>query len=283
MKPKIAIIVLVLALLALAIALFAIKQQDMNQHSTDVKTIVTISNKLDEATAQIGELVKVNTDLTNDLSFTRQQLTVANEHIEQLSNTLMSVEVQLENTTALLAIARNTVTNLNVKVTDLEWHNKTLEQNQQELTNTIAQLNLQIADTERKLSTEKKNRTFLEKELAKQIALRTELEGKFNSIAEMRAQLRKLRDDKIMADRIATMKDPTYGKKGAELLMMQSTGMNPNTQPAVAGAAAGSATNAAATAKKPAVNDYSLNVEVGNDGSVKVIPPLGAATNAPAK
>jgi septal ring factor EnvC (AmiA/AmiB activator) len=283
MKPKIAIIVLVLALLALAIALFAIKQQDTDQHNGDVKTIVTFSNKLDEATAQIGELVKVNGDLTNDLSFTRQQLTAANEHIGQLSNNLMTVDVQLENTTALLAIARNQVTNLNVKVTDLEWHTKTLEQNAAELTNTIAQLNVQIADTERKLSTEKKNRTFLEKELAKQISLRTELEGKFNSIAEMRAQLRKLRDEKITADRIATMKDPTVGKKGAELLMLQSAGLNPNTLPASASVTAGSATNGTVPAKKPAANDYSLNVEVGNDGSVKVIPPLGTVTNAPAK
>ena len=34
------------------------------------------------------------------------------------------------------------------------------------------------------------------------------------------------------------------------------------------------------TGKLPA--HYNLNVEVGSDGSVHVIPPLGAATNAPA-
>lgn len=280
MKPKIAIIVLVLALLALAIALFAIKQQDMDQHQTDTKQIVTYSNSLEEAKSQIGELVKVNNDLTNDLSFTRQQLTTAQEHIQQLSNNLMSTEVQLENTTALLAIARNQVTNLNVKVSDLEWQNRTLEQNAAELTNSIAQLNSKIAETEKQLSTETKNRRFLEKELAKQIALRTELENKFNSITEMRAQIRKLRDEKIVNDRIATMKDPTYGKKGAELLMLQSTGLNPHSdvgpKPNVS-----SSNNPAV--KRPGAADYNLNVEVGKDGSVRVIPPLNASTNAPAK
>jgi predicted RNase H-like nuclease (RuvC/YqgF family) len=281
MKPKIAIIVLVLALLALAIALFAIKQQDTDVHNTDVKTIVNYSNKLDEAKGEITELVKVNTDLTNDLSATRIQLSTANEHIEQLSNSLMTAEVSLENTTALLAIARNQVTNLNVKVSDLEWHNKSLEQNQQELTNTIGQLNVKIADTERRLAKETKNRTFLEKELAKQIALRTDLEGKFNSIVEMRAQIRKLRDEKIVQDRLTAMKDPTVGKKGAELMLLQSAGQNPHTaaQPIAITKTAG--TNAAAAAK-PAATDYNLNVEVGSDGSVKVIAPL-STTNAPAK
>jgi hypothetical protein len=59
------------------------------------------------------------------------------------------------------------------------------------------------------------------------------------------------------------MKNDTGGKKGGELLMMH-------------GAVAASAP----PAKRPAGN-YDLNVEIGSDGSVKVIPPLGA-TNSPA-
>lgn len=269
MKTKVAIIILVLGLLGLAIALFATKQQSEDLHTKDVSSIVSYSNQVVVATEQISELRQVNLDLTNDLSLTRSQLTVAQEKIDQLSNNLINIEVTLENTSALLAIAQNQITNLHVKMTDLEWHNKTLEQNAQELTNTIAQLNSTIADTERRLSKETKNRVYLEKELQKQIALRTELEGKFNNLVEVRAQIRKLRDEKIISDRIATMKDPTVGKKGAELLMMQSAAQsvaNPSTR-------TGTGTNTVA----PKVNsapDYNLNVEVGNDGSVKVIPPL---------
>jgi hypothetical protein len=267
MKIKVAIIVLVLALVALAIALFATKQQSEDLHTKDVSSIVNFSNLLVEASGQLGELRQVNLELTNDLTSTRASLSVAQEKIEQLSNNLISVEVTLENTSALLAIAQNQITNLHVKVTDLEWHNKSLEQNAQELTATIAQLNGQIAETEKKLAKETKNRAYLEKELQKQIALRNELESKFNNLAEVRAQIRKLRDEKIATDRIAAMKDPTNGKKGAELLMMQSTSQ------VLAGASTQTSTNAAAP-KKPAAPDYNLNVEVGNDGSVKVIPPL---------
>lgn len=272
MKIKVAIIILVLALLGLAIALFATKQQSEDLHKTDQTSIVSFSNQLVETTAQLGELRQVNLDLTNDLSLTRTQLTIAQEKIEQLSNSLISIEVTLENTSALLAIAQNQITNLHVKMTDLEWHNKSLEQNAQELTNTIAQLNATIADTERRLSKETKNRAYLEKELQKQIALRTELEGKFNNLVEVRAQIRKLRDEKIVADRIATMKDPTVGKKGAELLMMQSASQS------VASSTTSSKTSTnSVTPKATTTPDYNLNVEVGNDGSVKVIPPLNNA------
>ncbi len=271
MKIKVVIIFLVLALLALAIWLFATKQQSDDLHTKDVSSIVGFSNQLVVASADITELRQVNLELTNDLSLTRSQLAVAHEKIEQLSNSLIGVEVTLENTSALLAIAQNQITNLHVKMTDLEWHNKTLEQNALELTATIAQLNTTIAETEKKLAKETKNRTYLEKELQKQIALRNELESKFNNLTEVRAQIRKLRDEKIMTDRIAVMKDPTVGKKGAELLMMQSA-----SQVLVSGSTQ-TATNASATApKKTTAADYNLNVEVGNDGSVKVIPPLNS-------
>ena len=55
----------------------------------------------------------------------------------------------------------------------------------------------------------------------------------------------------------------TSGKKGAELLMARA---------------------AAAADERPSKlpPNYGLNVEVGSDGSVKVIPPLGA-TNTPAR
>ncbi len=280
MKIKIAIVVLVLALVALGIALFATQKQSEEQHSTDVKTIVTFSNLLTDTQGQLSEQRQVNLDLTNDLSFTRSQLTVAQEHIQQLSNNLVNVEVQLENTSALLAIAQNQVTNLNVKLADLEWHNKTLEQNAIELTNTIAQLNQTIATTEHRLATEKKNRVYLEKELQKQIAMRTELESKFNNIAEVRAQLRKMRDDMVLNNRIATMKDPTVGKKGAELLVLQSTVQVLTPTNVVTSKT--SMTNSAASKKAVNTPDYNLNVEVGNDGSVNVIAPLGS-TNPPSK
>ena len=64
-----------------------------------------------------------------------------------------------------------------------------------------------------------------------------------------------------MARRLQLMKNDNRQKKGAQLLMERTV----------------TVTNAPAAAP-----NYGLNVEVGSDGSVHVIPPLGAATNAPA-
>jgi len=73
----------------------------------------------------------------------------------------------------------------------------------------------------------------------------------------MRDQVRKLRDELSIARRLEWIRRGLYGsEKGAEKLQKGLASAGPQT-------------------------NYDLNVEVGSDGSVKVIPPLGA-TNAPA-
>jgi chromosome segregation ATPase len=140
----------------------------------------------------------------------------------------------------------------------LEDQNKVLDQRASELTNTIAQLNAQIEDTQNKLAISETNNAFIQAELQKQLAQKAELEHKFNDLNTVRAQVKKLKDELFVARRIQLDKNTNGTKKGGELLIQR-------TPPPVA---------------KPAT-DYNLNVEVGSDGSVKVIPPLGK-TNSPA-
>ena len=92
------------------------------------------------------------------------------------------------------------------------------------------------------------------------MAQKAEVEHKFNDLNELRQQVRKVKDDLFVARRLQLMKNDNSQKKGAQLLIQRSV--------------------PAPTAPAPA--NYGLNVEVGSDGSVKVIPPLGAPTNAPA-
>jgi hypothetical protein len=99
--------------------------------------------------------------------------------------------------------------------------------------------------------------------LKQQIAKRDELQRKFNDLVVVREQARKLRDDMLIARRLEWMNegiDPTKPLKGGQLLMMRSPPVNP-----------------AAPAAGAPLSD--LNVEVGSDGTVRVIPP---PTNAPA-
>ena len=275
MKIKIAIIVLAIACVGLGIGLFAIKKQAEEQQTKDAATISDLSGQVVNAKKQIDDLGQVNIVLTNDLAASRQQLA-------QLSNSLASAAAALTDTQSSLLSAQNQITNLNTHIADLEVQNKVLDQRASELTNALAQLTGNIEKTQAQLAIAETNRIFIEQELQKQMAKKAELEHKFNDLDTLRAQVKKLRDEMFVARRLQWMKEGTgQNKKGAELLIQRSV----TSAPAPV-AAPVIATNKPA-AVRPSVHNatpgssYDLNVEVGSDGSVKVIPPLGA-TNSPA-
>ena len=84
------------------------------------------------------------------------------------------------------------------------------------------------------------------------------MESKFNNLSTVRAQVKKLKDDLLIARRLQWMREgvePGSQQKGAQLLMQHT---------------------ASAPAEPP---HYDLNVEVSSDGSIRVVP---SATNPPA-
>ena len=255
MKIKVAIIVLAVAALGLVVALFATKKSAEEQHSTDVVVINDFSNQLVDANVNVKDLRQANLELTNDLAVARTQ-------VLDFSNALASANSTIEDIKLTLVKAEIQITNLNGQVTDLEAQNKALDKRAVELTNTISQLNERIAITLAQLSISKTNTAFLQGELQKQMAQKAVLEHKFSDISEVRAQLGKLKEEVFVARRVQLGKSDISGKKGAELLkLFRST----------------PATNPPAKNASP----YDLNVEVGSDGSVKIIAPAGA-TNSPA-
>jgi chromosome segregation ATPase len=256
MKTKIAIILLAIACIGLGVALYATKKQAEDQHVADVGSINDYSNQLVGASVQIKDLSQANLALTNDLALSRQQSL-------DLSNSLASASTALAETKTTLLSAQGQITNLNSHINELEVQNKVLDDRANDLTNTISRLSALIEDTSIKLAIAETNREYLSGELTKQMAQKAELEHKFNDINEVRAQVKKLKDEMFIARRMQLMKNDNGGKKGAELLMLHTPLPATNTP-----------------AKLPP--NYDLNVEVGSDGSVKVIPPIGA-TNAPAK
>jgi hypothetical protein len=111
-----------------------------------------------------------------------------------------------------------------------------------------------------KLVESETNNTFLENELKRRVAEKAELERKFNNLSQVRTQVRKLRNDLLIARRLQWMRegtDPSQQRKGAQVLMARGPATNRIVGPA----------------------HYDLNVEVSSDGSVQVVPTM---TNAPA-
>ena len=259
MKTKTAIVILTVLCAGLAVALLAAKKTTSDQFKNNAAAILDFSNQLVAANDNLDELRQVNLRLTNDLTAIQQQTS-------RLSNNLNEASTALASAKATLQGDQDQIANLNGRVTDLEAQNKVLDDRATALTNTIAALNAQITDTEQKLANSETNNVFLEKELQRQIAQRAELERKFDDINEVRAQVRKLRDELFVARRLALMRAGNAADlKGAQLLVQP--------RPVVANVA---------PAKLPP--HYDLNVEVGSDGSVHVIPPpTSAPTNEPAR
>jgi chromosome segregation ATPase len=253
MKTKLGIVLLAVACGGLAIALFATKKTADERLKTDAYAILDFSNQLVAATANLDELRQVNLMLTNDLAGSRQEALTFSNQFTETSGTLASTKASLQS-------AQDQITSLNSRIASLETQNQALDQRASEMTNAIAGLNAQITETQMKLVESETNNVFLENELKHQVAQKAELERKFNDLSQVRAQVRKLRDDLLVARRLEWTREgtsPDKQQKGAQLLMTRTSATNGIIHPP----------------------GYNLNVEVGSEGSVKVIP---APTDTPA-
>jgi chromosome segregation ATPase len=254
MKMRIAIVILILACAGLLIALLAAREQTDTQRKKDAGTILDFSNQWVSANNNLDDLRQVNLMLTNDLEATRQALTEASNQLIETSDTLSNAQ-------AAYQTAQGEITNLNGRIADLESQNQELDQRAAQLTSTISNLTDQITDTRQKLADSETNNVFLAQEIKRQLAEKAEWERKFNTLSVVRAQVRTLKGKLEVARRVEWMREGVYAntqEKGAQRLMQRTPPPR---------------------ALLPRPEHYDLNVEVGSDGSVRVIPAL---TNAPA-
>ncbi|MDE3067212.1 MAG: hypothetical protein KGJ60_06620 [Verrucomicrobiota bacterium] len=253
MKTQIAIVILAVACVGLFIVLLATNSRTTQAHKADAERILDFSNQWANASDELDRLRQVNLILTNDLSAARKTLLEVSNQLAQTGDTL-------SNTVAAYQGAQEQITNLNGRISDLEARNQDLDERAAALSNTVAGLDAQIAETQRKLADSETNNAFLAQELKRQLAEKAELQRKFDTLSVVRAQVKKLRADLAIARRVEWMREGTYTaaqEKGAQRLMSRG--------PLLAGQ----------PARPP---HYDLNVEVGSDGSVRIIPAL---TNAP--
>jgi chromosome segregation ATPase len=252
MKLKIGIIISLVVAVGLIVALVAVKKQAEDQHQADASTIGVLSNKLDEVSMTNAELRSVNLVLNTDLTNSEQQASQLSNNLDETSSALASAKTSLQS-------AEDQIASLTARLTDLENQNKSLDDRAAVLTNTITALDAQIADTQDKLSNEETNNAFLQKQLEQLVAQKNELERKFNDIKALRVQVKKLHDEAFVARRLELMQVSATEQKGATLL---------NHPIAAANIPSGG------TAPVQSAPHYDLNVEVGTDGSVHVIPPI---------
>jgi PIN domain nuclease of toxin-antitoxin system len=252
MKTKLGLVILAVACGGMMVALFAMKKVADEQLKRDTDAILDFSNQLVTARSSLDDLGQVNLRLTNDLAASRQEMLVFSNQFTEASGALTVTKVSLQN-------AQEQIAGLNKRITGLTTQNQVLDQRAAALSSAISALNMQIAETRQRLSESETNNTFLEKELQRQTAARTELEGKFNNLTTVRAQVKKLKEDLVVSRRLQWMQagtDPgSPPMKGGQLQMQRV---------------------APAADRAP---HYDLNVEVSSDGAIRVMP---MANNLPA-
>lgn len=258
MKNLIGVIVLAGICVGLAVVLLTTKKQAAEEKRKDTETIYDLSNKVVKATDDLSEQRQVNILLTNDLAMRAAE-------ILSLTNKIVEVATALSKTEETLKAEQLELAKRDAKIAELETTNQQLDQKAVGLSLQITNLNLQIVETQRKLAASEGDKAFLEKELKRMMAEKSELERQFNDLTVLRAQVAKLKEELSIARRLDWIRRGLFispEHKGAQQLVQAG--------PTAAGGG------------EAKTNLYDLNVEVSADGSVRVIPPL-TGTNTPAQ
>ena len=267
MKRRIGLIVLVIICLGLAIALVVTNKKANQEIQQHVETNIGLSNDLAQTNLKLEEQRQVNANLVNDRTKRNAEFEDLSNNFTKVTGDLSSTTVKLAKTAADLKTSQEETAKRDARIADLETQNQALDKRALELGTAITNLTAQIEETKHKLATSEGEKGFLEGELKRLVAEKTELERQFNDLKVLRAQVAKLKEELTVARRLDWIRRGLFAsnqEKGATRLMQSSTSQQP----------------------KPPEPNYNLNVEVNSDGSVKVLPPLTntpAATNPPAK
>ena len=252
MKGKTGIVVLVLVCIALGVGLLIRHAKAVQAQQDAEAKIMTLSNQWVKSEGDLNDQRKVNATLEKTLETKAGEAESLSNKLDNLTATLVKTE---EEAKTAAQQAKDEIARRDAKIADLEGKNDDMTKQMTDLNTSISNLESQIAETQKRLATSEGDREFLLKELKRLQTEKAELERKFNDLAVLRDQVRKLRDELSIARRLEWIRRGLYGsEKGAEKLQK---GL----------AAAGPQTN------------YDLNVEIKQTGGAKITSP---ATNSPA-
>jgi chromosome segregation ATPase len=251
MKGKTGIVALVVLCVVLGVGLLIRHAKAVQEKDAADARIMQLSNDVVHTQDQLTEQKKVNDTLEKTLENKTSEASGLSNRLDNVTATLVKTE---QDAKAAAEQAKDEIAKRDAKIADLEGQNDDLTKKMADLNTSIGTLESQIADTQKKLAASEGDRDFLLKELKRLQTEKAELERKFNDLAVLRDQVRKLRDELSIARRLEWIRRGLYGtEKGAEKLQKGF-------------AAAGTQTN------------YDLNVEIKQSGGAKIFSP---STNTP--
>jgi len=253
---KAAIGLLIVLALGLGVALMVRHKNAVREKDTDTARIVNLSNNVVETKGKLDDTERLVMLLETNLSQRTAELFSTSN---SLTRTLADLSKTQKEAAAAAEAAKAEMAKRDARIADLSNQMEDQTKKMIDLNTAIEGLSKSITETERKLAASEGDRAFLLKELRRLQAEKAELERQFNDLALLKAQVSKLKEELSIARRLEWIRMGIYGQqaqKGAEKLM-----------------AAASATESASR------TNFSLNVELKQDGGAVIVPPK---TNAPA-
>jgi len=251
MKGKTGIVVLVLVCIALGVGLLIRHAKAVQAQQDAEAKIMTLSNQWVKSEGDLNDQRKVNATLEKTLETKAGEAESLSNKLDNLTATLVKTE---EEAKTAAQQAKDEIARRDAKIADLEGKNDDMTKQMTDLNTSISNLESQIAETQKRLATSEGDREFLLKELKRLQTEKAELERKFNDLAVLRDQVRKLRDELSIARRLEWIRRGLYGsERGAEKLQKGLGAAGPQT-------------------------NYDLNVEIKQSGGAKIASP---ATNTP--
>jgi len=247
-----AIVLLVLVGVGLGVTLLLRHSKAVEVKKTDERRIVVLSNKVEETQSKLDDKERLTIYLENKVATKSEELSSTSNHLSKINAELARTKSEMQ---AAAEAARAEIEKKDAQINALTTQTNQLTLKMDDLTGAIDKLGKQIADTERRLAASEGDREFLLTELKRLQVEKAELERQFNDLSVLRAQVSKLKEELTVARRLEWLRMGIYGmqdKKGAELLIAKG-GPTPKT------------------------NNFSLNVELKQDGGATIL------TNPPAQ
>src|SRR5207249_1744064 len=174
--------------------------------------IMQLSNDVVHTQDQLNEQKKVNDTLEKNLETRTTEAQGLSNKLETVTTTLTRTEQEAK---AAAEQAKDQIAKRDAKIADLEGQNDDLSKKMTDLNTSITSLESQIDNTKKKLAASEGDRDFLLNELKRLQTEKAELERKFNDLAVLRDQVRKLRDELSIARRLEWIRRGLYGSEKA--------------------------------------------------------------------
>jgi predicted nucleic acid-binding Zn-ribbon protein len=221
MNSRYTTIILGVLCLGLGVGLWVLSTNSQKELERAIGNNNSLSNQLvmttEDLTGKLSEQRAVNARLETNL-------TVRVEELSTISNRLAQTAAELNRTAAeakaAAEAAKAEIQARESKIAELEAQKDDLSKRMTGLTNEISGLSSLIKETERKLAASEGDRASLQKELKRLLAEKAELERKFNDLAILREQVRKLKEELSITRRLEFIRKGLYGfeKKGGQVL-----------------------------------------------------------------